>query len=287
MEHNEPAAQAREMPPLLGSTSLSALTAFFLVWPFLGFALSRILRRNDVADLLWGTGIAALAWLVALPHWGELTRAQLFLLTLVSMWGLRLTAHLAVRNLPRPEDQRYVDMRNRWGRTEPLNAYLRVFLLQSALAIFVALAAWWKLRAPLGLGDPLTWIDQGAVALAVIGLGVETSADFTLLSHMNRAHPKPPVLRSGLWAWSRHPNYFGETVFWWGVSLVGIRSGLDLLGLLGALLITWLLLRVSGVPLLDARTRTRGPEHQAYLAEVSGFIPMPPSLWRKIRSQTK
>jgi len=270
--------------------TLAETLLFFLVsWTFAGFMFSRLLRRNDIADLLWGSGIMLLSVSVAfLTGDAPLNLIQWVAISLVSLWGLRLTLFLAVRNLPEPEDSRYAAWRKEWGPREPVIALLRVFLLQTCLAIPVSAAAWAKLleRSPHAI--PSVW-DGMAVGAALIGLVIESVADLHLYLYRTRRRASGAtghgVLTTGLWSWSRHPNYFGESLFWWGIACIGIFSGTwiqALLSLAGAGLIHFLLLRVSGVIMTERgmKSRRQAPEFERYLQETPRFIPLPPSIRR-------
>ena len=276
-------------------TPLRVILGFLVLWPVVGFLLSRVLRRNDLADLLWGSGIAVLVGAVGLPTIQEWEAWQRALVTLVLLWGLRLSVFLSFRNLPEPEDSRYAAWRKQWGKKEPLYAFFQVFGLQAVLAVGVALPALLKVVRPetalVSLGAGGQRVDLFFVFVAAAGLVIETVADAQLFIFRRRRHAdraakkgEHPVLRSGLWAWSRHPNYFGETLFWWGITGIGFFGlpwMLQLGSLLGAALITFLLLRVSGVPMTEkGMGQRRGEEYRRYLAETSTFWLIPPCVYR-------
>jgi steroid 5-alpha reductase family enzyme len=259
--------------------------AFFIItWTFLGFMVSRLLQRNDIADLMWGTGITTLTLAIGLltgtvplnpTHW--------LTMTLVAVWGLRLTLYLAARNLPEPEDTRYAEWRKEWGPREPLIALARVFLLQTVLAVLVGAAAWAKLVNRSADTMPSAW-DGITLGFALIGLSFEILADHQLMNYRSSRKASGQsghgLLARGLWSCSRHPNYFGETVFWWGIALTGIHAGdwrMALGSIGGAALITFLLLRVSGITLTDRGMKSRRPEpeYRKYLEETPAFFPLP------------
>ena len=266
--------------------------AFFFVtiWGFLGFALSRILHRNDIADLLWGSGIALLTLAMGFLTSSEpLHLRQWLILLLVSGWGMRLTFFLGVRNLPEPEDSRYAAWRVEWGHKEPIIALFRVFLMQSVFAVVVGGAAWGGLlarasKAPVGLWEFFFF------ALALGGLTIESLADLQLYQFKKSKNRAPAeVLQSGLWAWSRHPNYFGETLFWWAtaaLALFSVETSLQAsIVIVGVLFITFLLLKVSGVPMTERgmSSRRKSDEYARYLSSTSPFVPLPPRLYAKLK----
>ena len=259
----------------------SHLLFFTLAWSAFGFLLSRLLRRNDVADLLWGSGIAALVWSFA-PGIQNQSIVQALTLSLVTLWGARLTIFLARRNLPEPEDSRYAAWRKEWGTREPWIALLRVFTMQTIFALGVGMPAYLKLTSPTSAGGLTLW-DGAFASLALLGLLLETVADAQLHRFRRARIGSHGVMDQGLWRYSRHPNYFGEVVFWWGVCGLGIHtlgSGAIAGSLLGTLFITFLLLKVSGVPMTErGMTKRRGPEYERYLAETSPFVPLPRGLY--------
>jgi steroid 5-alpha reductase family enzyme len=253
------------------------LLVFTAAWSSLGFLLSRRLRRNDVADLLWGSGIATLVWSFA-PGLSNLGLIQPLILVLVALWGVRLTAFLALRNLPEPEDSRYAAWRKEWGTREPWIAFLRVFTMQTVFALVVGMPAYLKLTH-LSSAAPLTRIDAAFATLAFLGLLTEAVAD-AQLHRFRRSNPgQHRLMDQGLWRYSRHPNYFGEIIFWWGICGLGISSlETGAIGgcLLGTAFITFLLLKVSGVPMTErGMAKRRGAEYERYLAETSPLIPLP------------
>lgn len=229
-------------------------------------------RRSDasVVDGFWGVTIAALGWfyLLAVPTDGVVPWVAV---ALVTAWGGRLSGYLFRRNWGEPEDFRYRRMRERHGRGFPLVSLFTVFLLQALLA--------WIVSAPLfqaaaGTGDPGVWGWIGA-AVALAGLVWEVVADRQLQRFVAGRDREDAVLRSGLWRYSRHPNYFGEFVFWWGMFLLVASTGGALWSVAGPALMTVLLLRVSGVPMLEEKL-SRRPEYRRYAERTNAFFPWPP-----------
>lgn len=228
--------------------------------------------RSDasVVDGFWGATIAGLGWfyLLAVPIDGALPWIAV---ALVTAWGGRLSGYLVSRNWGEPEDFRYRQMRERHGRRFPLVSLVTVFLFQALLA--------WIVSAPLfqaaaGAGDPgaTGWI---GAAVASAGLAWEAVADRQLQRFVAERDREDAVLRSGLWRYSRHPNYFGEFVFWWGMFLLVASSGGATWSVVGPVLMTLLLLRVSGVPMLEEKL-SRRPEYRRYAERTNAFFPWPP-----------
>jgi steroid 5-alpha reductase family enzyme len=226
------------------------------------------LRLTDVSiiDIFWGPGIAAMvdiaAWMT--PEQGE--RGVLALI-LVNAWGLRLALHIGLRH--RGEDRRYATMRQKFGPRWWWWSFFQVFLLQIILI--------WLLPAPLQAtlrpGPPLGLLDGIGAALAAGGLFFEAVADTQLARFQRDPVNKGRVLERGLWGLSRHPNYFGETLLWWGFFLIGFAASANWWLLLSPLAMTLLLLKVSGVSLMEEKMEDRRPGYAAYKREVSAFLP--------------
>lgn len=245
--------------PVHGPDLLPPLTLMLLTW-----ALSLLRRDASLADIAWGPAIAAVAVWHALAA-GLHPRGAL-VLTLVVAWALRLAWHIVKRH--RGEDPRYQEMRRTGGSGWPLRSLASVFGLQALLAWLVALPAVAALRLS---GEGLGPWDLAGLALALAGLIWEMVADAQLASHRRSGRG---LLTTGLWGLSRHPNYFGEAVFWWGLGVVGAGAGAPW-SLVSPLLMTVLLRWGSGVPLLERSLRGK-PGWDDYARRVNAFWPWPP-----------
>lgn len=241
------------------------LLAFTLVW-----GLSLRLRDASIADPFWGPAFLLLGGAYAVFA-GSLQARGVLTMALLGAWALRLGIHLLSRNRRHGEDPRYAAMRERRGAAFPLWSLVGVFWLQAGLLWIVAMPilAAVTSRAPLGLVDGI-----GAV-VAVLGLGLEAAADAQLSRF--RADPTSAggVLDTGLWRFSRHPNYFGDALFWWGMGIVALGDG-AWWALVGPAVMTWLLVKVSGVTLLEEGLRRNRPGYDAYVRRTSAFVPWPP-----------
>jgi steroid 5-alpha reductase family enzyme len=246
-----------------------AATAAFLFLS--GWLASLRLRDASVADPLWGAALAALGW-SAVAAAGPSPRG-LLLAGLATAWGLRLALHLERRRRAHGEDRRYAAMRAAHGRRFPLVSLATVFLLQAALAWVVSLPL--QAGAALGRDRPLGPLEAAGALLFAAGLAVEAIADAQLARFLADPFNRGRVMDRGLWGWSRHPNYFGDALAWWGLGLAGLGSG-AWWALAGPAVMTVLLLRVSGVTLLEATIGERRPGYAAYAARTSAFVPWPP-----------
>lgn len=254
------------MSPWALSLAAAALAAS-AVW-----LLSLRLRDASIADILWGPlfiVIAAAGW----SRGGGEPGRKALVLALTVLWGARLAWHIGRRNRGRPEDRRYAAMRERHGAVWPLKSLCYVFLLQAAIAWVVALPVQAALNLPAA--PALGPLDAAGAALFALGLAFESVADAQLSGFSSRPENRGRVLDRGLWRYSRHPNYFGEALLWWGLGLVGLAAGAPW-SLAGPALMTFLLMRVSGVTLLEETIAERRPEYARYKAATSAFFPWPP-----------
>lgn len=231
------------------------------------------LRLQDVSivDLFWGPGFALVAWTSHVAGRSDSTRAWL-VCALVTVWAARLALHLARRNLGHGEDYRYRAMRERHGSRFPIVSLGTVFLLQAALLWIVS----WPLQAVHGPGaSSLNWLDVGGLLLWSAGLALEATADVQLSRFKREPASKGQVMDRGLWRYSRHPNYFGDCLLWWGFGLFGVAAG-GAWSLVGPAVMTLLLVKVSGVALLESTITERRPAYRAYIQRTSAFVPWPP-----------
>lgn len=247
----------------------AALGGFF----GLVYLVALLKKRIDIVDTAWGLGFIVVVASQVIKNWGHIFYAQLIVSIIVTIWGLRLTYHIARRNLGKEEDARYVNLASRWRGPFWLNALLRVFLVQAILCLIIAI--------PIITTAASGTVFNGDLLLTLgftiwqIGFFVELFADKQLADFLRKKNKKLKVLDQGLWKYSRHPNYFGEAFLWWGVWLISMSINPVWWSVIGPLAITSLVLFVSGVPLLEKRYK-KDKEYQAYAKRTSIFIPLPP-----------
>lgn len=237
------------------------------------WAASVPLRDVSIVDRFWSALIVAPAIYYLLRLGGD-ARLQV-MVALTAAWALRLAWHITVRNWGHGEDRRYQEIRARNEPNFALKSLWLVFLLQAVLAWIVG---WPMLAAALPGANAWSMLDSVGCALAAGGLLTEALADSQLARFRRNPASKGLVMDRGLWKYSRHPNYFGETCLWWGLGLMAIASGggWRWLALASPLMMTVLLLRVSGVTLLEKDIGERRPAYRDYIARTSAFIPWPP-----------
>lgn len=230
--------------------------------------LSLRLKDASIVDLFWGLGFVIIAW-IALALAGPSPRGWL-VAGLVSLWGVRLSVYLTWRNHGRGEDPRYVAWRTQHGDRWPLRSLFQVFLLQGALMCLISL----PVQAAIGSLADVGPLDGVGAALVFLGVGFESVGDLQLARFKANPANKGQVMTLGLWRYTRHPNYFGDAVVWWGLACFGLAAG-AWWTIASAGVMTFLLVRVSGVALLES-TMMKRPGYAEYVARTSAFIPLPP-----------
>jgi len=249
-------------------TELSILVLLLLGYYVVWFIISLLVRRNDVADLAWGLGFPLLIWTAVAQSGGS--PVSVLIAVLVSIWGGRLALHIFSRIRRTQEDRRYQEWRAQW-RFFTLRSFLQIYLLQGLLMFAIAYSSITIVLAQL---PQLTvWTVVGTVVWFG-GLLCESIADRQLAVFKRDPANKGKILQSGLWKYSRHPNYFGEISMWWGLSIIGV-SILQPSLLLSPVTITLLIRFVSGVPLLEKKYAGR-PDFEEYKRRTSVLIPWAP-----------
>ncbi len=250
----------------------SFVTALVTIGTLMIFAWVISLWKRDasIADALWAILFvtAALTYYATAVETG--LRGQLVLF-LVIAWGFRLSLHIAWRNRGQPEDSRYQAIRSNNQPHFWLKSLYIVFGLQGLLAAIISIPLMIGVQGQQGLGA----LDFVAVALWLIGMVFEVIGDWQLAAFRRSPANAGRVLDTGLWRYTRHPNYFGEFCIWWGFYLLAVPAG-GWWTIFSPLLMTWLLLRVSGVALLERDIGQRRPEYRDYIRRTSAFLPRPP-----------
>ena len=240
------------------------LVAVCLLW------LVGTLRKDvSLADPFWGAGFVGVAW-VSLAVSGVTEPRILLLAILTTLWGLRLGAYLLWRNWGQEEDRRYAEMRKRQGSRFWWLSLFTVFLLQGVILWFVSLPI--QLAATYDDSKPLGWLDVAGIIVWTLGVFFEAVGDWQLSSFKAKPENSGKVMDRGLWHFTRHPNYFGDFCVWWGLYLIASAGG-AYWTFLSPLLMSVLLMKVSGVTLLEGSISDRRPDYARYKARTSSFFP--------------
>jgi steroid 5-alpha reductase family enzyme len=242
---------------------------FLLIYFSLWYLIALVLKNASYVDVGWGMGFVLLSLWVQLKSTHPL---GWILVIMVSIWGIRLSAHIFKRNFKKPEDYRYANFRKTWGKSYALRSYFQLFLLQAFLLYLISIANIVSQSIATLVYLPVV---LSGMLLFALGLSLESIADAQLKKHVGDPQNKGHLMQSGLWTYSRHPNYFGEAMLWWGIYLVSIGFGAPLWTILSPIVITLLVRYVSGVPMLEERLK-RYPEYADYIKQTSIFIPRMP-----------
>ena len=242
-----------------------------LILAFATWILSIRLKDVSIVDSVWSVFFLLASAMYAYFLEASGTTAVV-LSCLVVLWSVRLCAYLTIRNWGKPEDRRYREIRYRNEPGFTLKSLYMIFGFQAILAWIISMPLFAIYSADMSPG-PLMW--TGAV-LALFGIIFESVADAQLSRFTADPENKKQVLQHGLWRYSRHPNYFGESCVWWGIYLMAVDAG-AWWSLHAPLLMTFLLLKFSGVILLEKSIGDRRPGYHEYIMRTSAFIPLPPS----------
>lgn len=251
-------------------TILTSAGAVIFGLMILLWMISLVLHNSSIVDIFWGAGFVLTAWVYFLltPD-GFLTR-KIVVAVLASIWGLRLTLHILTRNWGKAEDFRYQKWRKESGRIWWIKSLFQVFILQGLLM--------WVISVPLlaaqypAQPSRLTLLDGLAIGLWVIGFFFESMGDLQLARFLKNPLNKGKILSSGVWRFSRHPNYFGDSAQWWAYFLFALVGG-AWWSIFSPILMTFLLVKISGVALLEKTLKDTKPGYREYMENTSAFIP--------------
>lgn len=220
-----------------------------LSWVLFWFILSVVLKRNDIVDIAWGLGFIYFSIWVALST--DQGMSQYIVFGLVFLWGLRLSVYLLMRIIRKPEDYRYLNWRNEWGRSFLVRSFFQVYVLQNFLLLLIAIPL--VIISLNAQNEPNLPAMIPGLSLWGYGFFWQTTADYQLFQFKKDLANKGKIIQIGLWRRSRHPNYYGELCMWWGVWLCILPYSYGWLGIISPILISWLIIKVSGIPMLEAK----------------------------------
>ena len=255
------------MSYLFVDNAIAIAGLMLIVW-----AVSVAIKNASIIDLIWGLGFAIVACCSYITV-EQPSGRKLLLAILTTVWGLRLSTYLTWRNVGKGEDYRYVEMRKRHGSKFWIVSLFTVFILQGLIM--------WIVSLPVQLGSfnaarsGVNPIDAIGIVIWTIGLFFETVGDFQLARFKSDPANKGHVMNKGLWRYTRHPNYFGDFMIWWGIYIVSIASGTGYWTIIGPILMSFFLMRVSGVKLLEKSLANTKEGFAEYQRRTSAFFPMP------------
>ncbi len=244
---------------------LVVLVLMTLLW-----IVSLMLKNSSIVDIFWGTGFVVTTWAAFLLTPDGFAARKLLVSVLVTVWGLRLSLHILTRNWGKPEDFRYQAWRKQAGAAWWWRSFFKVFLLQGILM--------WIIGAPLvaaqtsAASNALTWLDYLAIPVWAIGFFFEAVGDWQLAQFRANPANKGKLMNTGVWRYTRHPNYFGDATQWWAYYLIAAAAG-GFWTIFSPIIMTGLLMRVSGVTLLEKTLKETKPGYKEYVEMTSEFVP--------------
>jgi steroid 5-alpha reductase family enzyme len=242
----------------------SAVIVF--VFMLVMFLISHRLKDNSIVDIGWGIGFILIAITCFLQS--EQSTVQWITLGLITVWGLRLATYIYGRNKGKPEDYRYAQWREEWGKNVVVRAFFQVFMLQGAIMLVVASPLYVLFSAPL----ELNWNVYVAVVVWSVGFFFEAVGDYQMSRFKSDPSNKGKVMRYGVWNYTRHPNYFGDATQWWAIFLLALMSPYWYIAAIGPAVMHFFLVKVSGVAMLERKYKGN-PKYADYIATTSAFIP--------------
>jgi steroid 5-alpha reductase family enzyme len=255
----------------------SALLLLFFI--IIAFIVGSIKKNNGLMDIFYGPAYFVVALASITGYYvisGSISPRQVINTVLVGLWATRLAVYLFIRNRGKPEDFRYKAMRERWKTNIVLKSFIRVYLFQSLVVFIVAFPVWFiNISDNPSLGG--FWNFSGITLLIgiimwIIGFFFETVGDYSLYKFKQNPENKGKIMDKGLWKYTQHPNYFGEVIQWWGIYVIAFAVPFGFISVVGPIFITYMIIKVSGVRLLDYRYRS-DDKYVEYKQKTSKFIP--------------
>lgn len=230
------------------------------------YVVSLFIKRNDIADVAWGLGFIVICY--ALLFLNGFTPHLCFITTLTTLWGIRLSIHIFLRNKNKKEDYRYKAWRKQWGKWFYIRSYVQIYLLQGAFMILISMSA---IIASLN-SQIVSSLNYVGILIWCVGFFFESIGDYQLAQFTKHPSNKGKIMTLGLWRYTRHPNYFGEVTQWWGICFFALTLPYGFVAIISPIVITILILGVSGIPMLEKKYEGN-PTFEAYKKTTSAFFP--------------
>jgi steroid 5-alpha reductase family enzyme len=249
-------------------SSILTMAIAVFIYMTVVFMVALLRKDNSIVDIAWGPGFIVVALLTLFLKPGVEAR-HVLVSVLAFLWGMRLAGHIYFRNRGRGEDFRYAKWRKEWGKRIILRSFFQIFMLQGIFLILIALPI---ILVNRSAEKGLNLLDAAGTALWLFGFFFEAVGDFQLSRFKKNPENKGRIMTAGLWKFTRHPNYFGEAAMWWGLFLIALSVGNGWIAFISPLTITFLLLKVSGVAMLEKKYAGNS-EFASYAGRTSAFFP--------------
>ncbi len=264
------------MQSTIAILSINLIAVLFMM--FVGWLISLFYRNVTIVDSLWGLGFVCITWITFFLGDGFFYR-RFLLAVLVSLWGLRLCLYLSHRNWGKGEDPRYGTWRKKSGDQFWLISLFKVFILQALFMWFISIVIQTGQLAPSPTA--LGWLDIVGTIAWTIGFVFEAVGDWQLARFKSDPTNKGRVLDTGLWAYTRHPNYFGEFLIWWGIYIITLSNSGNWWTIFSPIIVTTVLLKMTGIPLTESMLVEKRPGYADYIKRTSAFFPWLPAKVKK------
>lgn len=248
-------------------TSAIIIFLYMIAW----FIVAQLLHKNSIVDIAWGLGFVIVSSYLLFSGDANWNATTLGLWLMILSWGLRLSIHIAYRSWGKPEDYRYQNFRKSWGKYQYLGAFFQVFMLQGII-MGIILAPVYVVDYNKPADHFPTLVQVIGIAVFILGFLFESIGDYQLLRFSSQPQNKGHIIQTGLWKYTRHPNYFGEATLWWGIGIYCLSVQNGWLALIAPIAVTILVTKVSGVAMLEKKYKGN-PEFEAYAAKTPAFFP--------------
>lgn len=251
---------------MLQDIILSALTVFIFL--NIVFLIAQYIKDNSIIDIAWGLGFISIA-LVLLLIKNLFTVDYILIFSIILIWGFRLAIHIYMRHRGKGEDFRYKNWRKEWGVKAGRKAYIRVYMLQGIIMLLVAFPIIYLSSYHTNKID--IWDITGMI-IFTIGFLFEAIGDYQLYRFKKNSGNSGKLIKTGLWKFTRHPNYFGEALLWWGIAMIAFEGQYGFFVFFSPIIINFLLIKISGIPMLEKKYEGN-PEWEEYKMKTPAFIP--------------
>lgn len=251
---------------LIGLIALVVWGIMTILW-----IVSLALKDAGIVDIFWGLGFVIINWVAFLVTENESGMRQWLLNVIVTIWGMRLFLHILIRNIGKPEDFRYQNFRKQYGKKFWWYSYFQTFMLQGFLMFIISMPL--VITQYANTPESLGFLDWAGLLLWLVGFFFETAGDYQLTRFKKNPANKGKIMKSGVWKYTRHPNYFGDATQWWAYYLIAVSVPFGFLTIFSPIIMSYFLVKVSGVAMLERSMAEKKPGYKEYMQTTNAFIP--------------